>query len=73
MMLDVESVLWLSAIVALGLAALRRRIKRRLKVEIEIPPFLRGAADPGDNADTRFKGNWTTIHPLPRRIADHDE
>jgi len=70
MMLDVESALWVSPIIALGLVALLRRIKRRRKVEIEIPPFLRGTADPGDDASGRFKGNWTEIHPLPKRFTD---
>ena len=49
---------------------IRQRIKRRRKVEIEIPPFLRGTADPGDDAGGRFKGNWTEVHPLPRSIAE---
>lgn len=72
-MLDVESVLWVSAIIALGLAALRRHIKRRRKVEIEIPPFLRGTTDRGDGVDSRFKGNWTEIHPLPKHISKGED
>lgn len=72
MMLDVEGILSIGAIVALGLVVLLHRIKRRRKVEIEIPPFLRGTADPSDGADSRFKGNWTEIHPLPRRIEGDD-
>lgn len=72
-MLDVESALWVSPIIALGLAALLRRIKRRRKAEIEIPPFLRGTTDPGGDAGSRFKGNWTEIHPLPKRFEDRDD
>ena len=71
-MLDVESVSWIGASVALGLVALLHRVKRRRKVEIEIPPFLRDTADSSDAADSRFKGNWTEIHPLPRRIERDD-
>lgn len=69
-MLDVESVSWIGACVALGLVALLHRVKRRRKVEIEIPPFLRGTAGPGDDAGSRFKGNWTEVHPLPKRFMD---
>ena len=69
-MLDVESISWIGASVALGLVALLRRIKRRHKLEIEIPPFLRGTTDPGDNAGSRFKENWTEVHPLPKRFVD---
>ncbi len=71
-MLDVESISWFGASVALGLVALLHRVKRRRKVEIEIPPFLRGTADPGDDAGSRFKGNWTEIHPLPKHIEGDD-
>lgn len=48
----------------------RRRIRRRNAHLYEIPPFLRGTADPGDDAGSRFKGNWTEIHPLPRRFTE---
>lgn len=54
------------AAVVIALFALYRLRKRRRKVEIEIPPFLRGTTDPG----SRFKGNWTEIHPLPKRFTD---
>ena len=54
----------------IALVVLYRLRKRRRKVEIEIPPFLRGTTDPGDDAGGRFKGNWTEVHPLPRRFMD---
>ena len=58
------------AAVVIALFALYRLRKRRRKVEIEIPPFLRGTTDPGEDAGSRFKGNWTEIHPLPKRFTD---
>lgn len=54
----------------IALFVLYRLRKRRRKVEIEIPPFLRGTTDPGDDAGGRFKGDWTEVHPLPRRFMD---
>jgi len=57
----------------IALFALYRLPKRRRKVEIEIPPFLRGTTDPSDDAGSRFKGNWTEVHPLPRRIATDED
>lgn len=57
----------------IALFALYRLRKRRRKVEIEIPPFLRGTTDPGDDAGSRFKGNWTEIHPLPKHISKGEE
>lgn len=74
MTLDVESTIWVGGLLALGLAALlhhiRQRKRRRDSHLYEIPPFLRGTADPGDDAGGRFKGNWTEIHPLPKRFTD---
>ena len=58
------------AAAAIALFALYRLRKRRRKVEIELPPFLRGTTDPGDNAGSRFKENWTEVHPLPKRFVD---
>ena len=58
------------AAVVIALFALYRLRKRRRKVEIEIPPFLRGTTDPGEDAGSRFKGNWTEVHPLPKRFMD---
>ncbi len=57
----------------IALFALYRFRKRRRKVEIEIPPFLRGTTDPGGDAGSRFKGNWTEIHPLPKHFEDRDD
>lgn len=57
----------------IALFALYRLRKRRRKVEIEIPPFLRGTVDSGDDAGSRFKGNWTEIHPLPKHISKGEE
>ena len=57
----------------IALFALYRLRKRRRKVEIEIPPFLRGTVDSGDDASSRFKGNWTEVHPLPKRFEDRDD
>jgi len=58
------------AAAVIALFALYRLRKRRRKVEIELPPFLRGTTDPGDNAGSRFKENWTEVHPLPKRFVD---
>jgi hypothetical protein len=58
------------AAAVIALLTLYRLRKRRRKVEIEIPPFLRGTTDPGDDAGSRFKGNWTEVHPLPKRFMD---
>lgn len=65
------------AIVALGLVALLHRVRERKRLRdahlYEIPPFLRGTNDPRDGADSRFKGNWTEIHPLPKHISKGEE
>ena len=56
-----------------ALVVLYRLRKRRRKPDIDIPPFLRGTADPGTDTDCRFKGSWTEVHPLPRHIAGSDD
>jgi len=61
------------AAAVIALFALNRLRRRRRKPEIEIPPFLRGTAAPDDDTDCRFKGNWTEIHPLPKRFEDRDD
>ena len=61
------------AAAVIALFTLYRLGKRRRKVEIEIPPFLRGTADPGTDTDIRFKGNWTEIHPLPKHISKSED
>ena len=58
------------AAVVIALFALSRLGRRRRKVDIEIPPFLRGTAAPDHDTDCRFKGSWTEIHPLPKRFTD---
>lgn len=55
-----------------ALVVLYRLRRRRHKPAIEIPNFLRGPNDPPTDGDARFKGNWTEIHPLPRRIEGDD-
>lgn len=63
---------WAAGLAALMLAAMLyrviRRVRRRHDPRYEIPNFLRGTDDPGAENDSRFKGNWTEIHPLPQRI-----
>lgn len=72
-MLDINIALWIGCLVAVGLATLLHRMRQRKRRRdahlYEIPPFLRGTADPVDAADGRFKRNWTEIHPLPKRIS----
>lgn len=67
MMFDAYSALWICCIVAFGLTALlhslRQQTRRRDSHLYEIPPFLRGTSDPGDNAKT----DWIEIHPAPGR------
>lgn len=69
MITEIDFTLVAAAAVAV-LVVLYRLRKRRRKPEIEIPPFLRGTTDPGDDAGGRFKGNWTEVHPLPKRFMD---
>ena len=58
------------AAAVIALFALYRLRKRRRKVEIELPPFLRGTTAPDDDTGSRFKENWTEVHPLPKRFVD---
>lgn len=77
MMFDVESALWIGGLFAFALTALLHRIRQRQRRKdahlYEIPPFLRGTADASDNIDSRFKGNWTEAHPLPKRFEGSDD
>ena len=62
---------------SLCLAALlyrmRQRKRRRDAHLYEIPNFLRGTNDPPASADSRFKGNWTEVHPLPKHISKGED
>ncbi|KAI5914515.1 hypothetical protein [Thauera sp. 2A1] len=69
-MISASDLVLAGAAAVIVLFALFRLRKRRRKVEIEIPPFLRGTTDPRDDAGSRFKGNWTEVHPLPKRFMD---
>lgn len=76
-MLSIDWSVWIGAIIALGLVILLHRIRQRKRQRnahlYEIPPFLRGTNDPGDGADSRFKGNWTEVHPLPKHFSRSDD
>lgn len=39
----------------------------------EPPEPERDACATGDDTECRFKGNWTEIHPLPKRFEDRDD
>ena len=47
---------------------LRQRRLRRREPEFDIPNFLRGGPDSGDNASRSVETDWVEVHPLPRKI-----
>ena len=46
---------------------LRQRIKRRHKAQFDLPDFLSGRPNAGDDAGGDLKTDWLEIHPGPRR------
>jgi len=70
-MSDIESAKWIGSLVVLGLVALLHRVqqfkRRRTAHWYKIPNFLCGTNEPPASADSRFKGNWAELHPLPER------
>ncbi|CAH1748282.1 conserved protein of unknown function [Thauera humireducens] len=76
MMLDVESTIWVGGLLSLGLVVLmhlsRQRKRRRDAHLYEIPPFLRGTADAGDDTPGNAETDWLEIHPAPGRHRKKD-
>lgn len=59
----------LAVLIGYGLLhILRKRRARRRQPQIDIPEFLSGRTDGGDNSGGLVEPDWTEIHPLPRKL-----